>query len=96
MLPYRTQTITGAMSTLTPPLEVEKPENQDRLDYIQDVASGPDFEFTEVTVGDPIPSRKKRCILRSIVAGVLGEYRSAVARQRSSHVLRPKQRVPAH
>lgn len=40
-------TITGAMSTLTPPLEVEKPENQDRLDYIQDVASGPDFEFTE-------------------------------------------------
>lgn len=32
-------TITGAMSTLTPPIQLEKPENQVRVDYIQDVAS---------------------------------------------------------
>lgn len=34
------QTITGAMSTLTPPISLEKPENQARVDYIQDYASG--------------------------------------------------------
>lgn len=32
-------TITGAMSTLTPPIQLEKPDNQVRVDYIQDVAS---------------------------------------------------------
>lgn len=34
------QTITGAMSTLNPPITLEKPENQVRVDYIQDYASG--------------------------------------------------------
>lgn len=34
------QTITGAMSTLTPPIPLEKPDNQARVDYIQDYASG--------------------------------------------------------
>lgn len=34
------QTITGAMSTLSPPVALEKPENQARVDYIQDYASG--------------------------------------------------------
>jgi hypothetical protein len=34
------QTITGAMSTLTPPIQLEKPDNQVRVDYIQDYASG--------------------------------------------------------
>lgn len=29
------QTITGAMSTLTPPIPLEKPENKARVDYIQ-------------------------------------------------------------
>lgn len=33
------QTITGAMSTLTPPVQLEHPENQFRVDYIQDYAS---------------------------------------------------------
>ena len=33
------QTITGAMSTLTPPITLEKPDNQARVDYIQDYAS---------------------------------------------------------
>jgi hypothetical protein len=28
------------MSTLTPPIQLEKPENQVRVDYIQDYASG--------------------------------------------------------
>lgn len=37
---FSIQTITGAMSTLTPPISLEKPENQARVDYIQDVASG--------------------------------------------------------
>ncbi|CAM1322919.1 GNAL (predicted) [Pycnogonum litorale] len=38
-------TITGAMSTLTPPVPLESSSNQTRMDYIQDVASAPDFEF---------------------------------------------------
>jgi hypothetical protein len=37
---FLTQTITGAMSTLTPPIQLEKPDNQVRVDYIQDYASG--------------------------------------------------------
>lgn len=32
-------TISGAMSTLTPPVQLEHPENQFRVDYIQDYAS---------------------------------------------------------
>jgi len=39
-------TITGAMSTLTPPVQLEHAENQERVDYIQDVVSQPDFEYT--------------------------------------------------
>ncbi|CAB3249587.1 unnamed protein product [Arctia plantaginis] len=38
-------TITGAMSTLTPPIPLEKQENKARVDYIQDVASQPDFDY---------------------------------------------------
>ncbi|KAK6618692.1 hypothetical protein RUM43_013083 [Polyplax serrata] len=38
-------TITGAMSTLTPPISLEHPENQARVDYIQDVASSHDFDY---------------------------------------------------
>jgi hypothetical protein len=43
------QTITGAMSTLTPPVQLEHPENQFRVDYIQDVASQPDFDYPTVS-----------------------------------------------
>lgn len=39
------QTISGAMSTLTPPVQLEKPENQVRVDWIQDCATGPDFDY---------------------------------------------------
>ncbi|KAH1006875.1 hypothetical protein HUJ05_007566 [Dendroctonus ponderosae] len=38
-------TITGAMSTLSPPVPLEKSENQVRVDWIQDVATGPDFDY---------------------------------------------------
>lgn len=33
------QTITGAMSTLNPPVALEKKENEPRVEYIQDYAS---------------------------------------------------------
>ncbi|RWS29981.1 guanine nucleotide-binding protein-like protein, partial [Leptotrombidium deliense] len=38
-------TITGAMSTLVPAVHLEHAENQWRVDYIQDVASSPDFDY---------------------------------------------------
>lgn len=36
---YLFQTITGAMSTLNPPIPLEKKENEARVEYIQDYAS---------------------------------------------------------
>ncbi len=44
------QTITGAMSTLVPPVQLENHQNQWRVDYIQDVASNPDFDYPTVSV----------------------------------------------
>ncbi|XP_046841752.1 guanine nucleotide-binding protein G(s) subunit alpha-like isoform X2 [Xenia sp. Carnegie-2017] len=38
-------TITGAMSTLTPPVKIGDPENQSRVDYIHEVATAPDFDY---------------------------------------------------
>jgi hypothetical protein len=46
---YAVQTITGAMSTLTPPIALEHPANQNRVDYIQDVASQHDFDYPPVS-----------------------------------------------
>ncbi|XP_042873729.1 guanine nucleotide-binding protein G(s) subunit alpha [Penaeus japonicus] len=40
-------TITGNMSTLTPPIALENPAHQFRVDYIQDVASSKDFDYPE-------------------------------------------------
>lgn len=37
------------MSTLTPPVQLENPANQFRVDYIQDVASSPDFDYPPVS-----------------------------------------------
>lgn len=49
------QTTTGAMSTLTPPVTLENPANQFRVDYIQDVASQPDFDYPPVRFsGSPV------------------------------------------
>ena len=38
------------MSTLNPPVTLEKPDDQFRVDYIQDVASQPDFDYPPVSV----------------------------------------------
>ncbi|ELU11052.1 hypothetical protein CAPTEDRAFT_164626 [Capitella teleta] len=38
-------TITGAMSTINPPVQLADSSNQFRVDYIQDTASQPDFEY---------------------------------------------------
>lgn len=38
-------TITGAMSTLNPPVLLENPDNQFRVDYMQDKASQKDFDY---------------------------------------------------
>ncbi|CAH1779778.1 unnamed protein product, partial [Owenia fusiformis] len=38
-------TITGAMSTLNPPISLENPRDQFRVDYIQDIASQADFDY---------------------------------------------------
>ena len=36
------------MNNFKPPISVANPANQPRLDYIQDVASQPDFEYSTV------------------------------------------------
>lgn len=38
-------TITGAMNTIDPPVELAQPSNQTSLHYIQTIASQPDFQF---------------------------------------------------
>lgn len=43
------------MSTLTPPVALENPANQFRVDYIQDVASQQDFDYPPVRVGRVFP-----------------------------------------
>lgn len=35
------------MSTLVPPVQLANPDNQPRIDYIQDVASQPDFDYPD-------------------------------------------------
>lgn len=37
------------MSTLTPPVTLEDPGNQSRVDYILDVSSSPDFDYPAVS-----------------------------------------------
>lgn len=37
------------MSTLVPPVQLEDQENQGRVDYVQDVASQPDFDYPTVS-----------------------------------------------
>ena len=36
------------MSTINPPVQLENPADQFRVDYIQDVASSPDFDYPPV------------------------------------------------
>lgn len=47
------QTITSAMSTLTPPVTLEDPANQSRVEYILEVSSSPDFDYPSVSVSLP-------------------------------------------
>uniref|UniRef100_A0A0B7AEC3 Guanine nucleotide-binding protein G(s) subunit alpha n=1 Tax=Arion vulgaris TaxID=1028688 RepID=A0A0B7AEC3_9EUPU len=41
-------TITGAMSTLNPPVTLENPSNKAKMDYIQDRASQTDFDYPPI------------------------------------------------
>ncbi|CAG5131075.1 unnamed protein product, partial [Candidula unifasciata] len=41
-------TITGAMSTLNPPVALEHPSNKAKVDYIQDKASQQDFDYPPI------------------------------------------------
>lgn len=38
------------MSTLNPPVQLEKPDNKFRVDYIQDIASQADFDYPPVSI----------------------------------------------
>ena len=38
------------MSTLNPPVPLENPDNQFRVDYMQDVASQKDFDYPPVSI----------------------------------------------
>jgi len=38
------------MSTLNPPVLLENPDNQFRVDYMQDVASQKDFDYPTVSI----------------------------------------------
>ena len=38
------------MSTINPPVPLQNPEDQYRVDYIQDTASNPDFEYPTVSI----------------------------------------------
>lgn len=44
------------MSTLVPPVQLENTENQWRVDYIQDIASNPDFDYPPVGQSSPLTS----------------------------------------
>lgn len=37
------------MSTLTPPVTLEDPANQSKVDYILDVSNSPDFDYPPVS-----------------------------------------------
>lgn len=41
------------MSTLVPPVQLESADNQWRVDYIQDIASNPDFDYPPVSGDHP-------------------------------------------
>ena len=45
---WRVQTITGAMTTINPPVELADADNQFRLDYIQESASQLGFDYPPV------------------------------------------------
>lgn len=38
------------MTTLTPPVKLEDPANQSRVEYVLDVSSSPDFDYPPVSL----------------------------------------------
>jgi len=44
------QSVTGAMNTINPPVSLSNSDNEHRVEYIQNVASQPDYEITEVGI----------------------------------------------
>ena len=63
------------MSTINPPVSLENPEDKFRVDYIQDVASAPDFDYPPVSLTNltckvlEVATRKRKKHLN-----FLGEY----------------------
>jgi len=45
---HNVQSITGAMSTINPPVELEDTSKQNRLEYIQNIATQADFDYPQV------------------------------------------------
>lgn len=90
------QTITGAMSTLSPPVALEKPENQARVDYIQDYASGRFFSTFPIST---IRYRMYSQLFRpwfQLSTRVLWAYRRAVERSRCSTDIWKIKWIPTH
>ena len=50
------QTITGAMTSINPPEQLESEANRAALEYMQEVASQPDFDYPQVRVLVRVPS----------------------------------------
>lgn len=42
------------MSTLVPPVTLEDPSNQSKVDYVLDVSSSPDFDYPPVSQQSPV------------------------------------------
>lgn len=60
------QTITSAMNTLTPPVALEDPANQSKVDYILEVSSATDFDYPPVSHSQPICSACRVYLLNVI------------------------------
>ena len=65
--PFFLQTITGAMSTINPPVQLADSSSQFRVDYIQDVASQPDFDYPTVSRLSQSTSYKIHLVLTPIL-----------------------------
>jgi len=55
------QSITGAMSTLSPPVELEDGSKQFRLEYIQNSATQADFDYPQVDAATVFPAVLLHC-----------------------------------
>ena len=67
------QTITGAMSTINPAVELAQPQNKPSVQYIQDIASKPDFDFPPVGIF-PVKIMRKSKLFRFPLSQSCLEY----------------------